>query len=164
LPDDQIKGHQTGSSKHARQCRKASAVSSVVNVITTAAGVFCGGQRRKQHMTTLSVRVNRISQEACESSPFELVSTDKRTVASFTPGSHVDVLRFRADPQSRCCNGPDDTDRYLIAVKREVVSRGGSQAMHEHIQGRQCAQFGRKFGVPLNINCWAAKSRCDTPS
>ncbi|MFC3108333.1 PDR/VanB family oxidoreductase [Undibacterium arcticum] len=86
-------------------------------------------------MTTVSVRVKRISQEACDIKSFELVSTTGAPLPSFTPGSHIDVhLGSGLIRQYSLCNGPDDTDRYLIAVKKEAASRGGSQAMHERIK------------------------------
>jgi len=86
-------------------------------------------------MNTLLVRVSRISQEACDIKSFELVSATGEPLPSFTPGSHIDVhLDAGLIRQYSLCNGPNDADRYLIAVKKEAVSRGGSQTMHERIK------------------------------
>lgn len=85
-------------------------------------------------MTIFSVRVNKIKQEACDIKSFELVSLSGETLPPFTPGSHIDLhLGAGLVRQYSLCNGPGDTDRYLIAVKKEVSSRGGSLTMHEAI-------------------------------
>ncbi|MBF8178804.1 MAG: PDR/VanB family oxidoreductase [Burkholderiaceae bacterium] len=85
-------------------------------------------------MTTLTVRVDKITQEACDIKSFELRSVSGEALPAFTPGSHIDVhMGEGLIRQYSLCNGPDDIDRYLIAVKKEVTSRGGSQTMHEGI-------------------------------
>ncbi|MNJ99151.1 Phthalate dioxygenase reductase [compost metagenome] len=86
-------------------------------------------------MTTLSVRVHKIKQEASDIKSFELRSVSGEALPAFTPGSHIDVhLAEGLIRQYSLCNGPDDIHHYLIAVKRETESRGGSQAMHESIK------------------------------
>lgn len=84
---------------------------------------------------TLTVRVERIRQEAVDIVSFELVDPAGGRLPDFTPGSHVDV---HPGPdlvrQYSLCNGPGETDRYLISVKREPQSRGGSIAMHERVK------------------------------
>ncbi|RQO36413.1 oxidoreductase [Herminiimonas sp. KBW02] len=86
-------------------------------------------------MTNLSVRVNKITQEACDIKSFELLSASGEALPAFAPGAHIDVrLGEGVIRQYSLCNGPDETDRYLIAVKKETASRGGSLAMHERIR------------------------------
>lgn len=53
-----------------------------------------------------------------------------------TPGAHI-ALRLGESlvRQYSLCNGPDDSAAYLIAVKREAQSRGGSAAVHCLAQG-----------------------------
>lgn len=81
----------------------------------------------------LQVRVAEIRDEAEEIKSFRLVSDE--ALPPFTPGAHVDV---HVGPglvrQYSLCNGPGETDHYLIAVKREPQSRGGSAAMHAHVK------------------------------
>jgi len=81
----------------------------------------------------LQVRVAEIRDEAEEIKSFRLVGD--AALPAFTPGAHVDV---HVGPglvrQYSLCNGPEDTDHYLIAVKREPQSRGGSAAMHAHVK------------------------------
>ncbi len=83
---------------------------------------------------TLSVRVARKTIEAEGIASFELVSVDGLPLPAFAAGSHVDVqLPGGLTRQYSLCNDPSETHRYLIAVLRDAVSRGGSAAMHEQV-------------------------------
>ena len=83
----------------------------------------------------LKARVARIVPETSETKVFELESAERAPLPPFTPGAHIDV---RIDEglvrQYSLCNGPGDKSRYVIAVKRESNSRGGSRAMHERVR------------------------------
>ena len=86
-------------------------------------------------MTDLTVRVERIRQEALDIKSFELVRVDGGSLPGFAPGSHVDVhIEQGLVRQYSLCSGSDETARYRIAVKNESGSRGGSRAMHEHVK------------------------------
>jgi vanillate O-demethylase ferredoxin subunit len=86
-------------------------------------------------MNTLSVRVNKIKREAEDIASFELVLASGAPVPTFTPGSHIDVhIGPNLIRQYSLCNGPGDLSHYLIAVKREPASRGGSSALHERVK------------------------------
>lgn len=86
-------------------------------------------------MSTLSVKVERIHQEAIDIASFKLVEPNGKTLPPFAPGCHIDVhLGSGLTRQYSLCNGPDDRDHYLIAVKRESESRGGSFMMHSQIK------------------------------
>ncbi|MDB5447258.1 MAG: hypothetical protein JWQ97_2575, partial [Phenylobacterium sp.] len=81
------------------------------------------------------VRVTRIGREAPGVKSFELVSADGRPLTPPTPGAHIDVHPAPGVVrQYSLCNGPAETDRYVIAVRRDSASRGGSRAMHDQIQ------------------------------
>ena len=83
----------------------------------------------------LSVTVRNVRQEALEVKSFELVSIDGTPMPSFTAGSHIDVqVAPGLTRQYSLCNSPSDSARYLIAVKRESASRGGSAGMHERVK------------------------------
>ncbi len=84
-------------------------------------------------MNKLSVRINKKQMEAQDIASFELVSADGKPLPSFTPGAHIDVHVAGLVRQYSLCNAPADGARYLIAVKREAESRGGSRAMHENL-------------------------------
>ena len=82
----------------------------------------------------LKVRVERIRPESPEIKSFELVSATREPLPEYTPGSHIDVhIDAGVVRQYSLCNGPAERERYVIAVKREAASRGGSRAMHERI-------------------------------
>jgi vanillate O-demethylase ferredoxin subunit len=84
---------------------------------------------------TLLVKVERIVDEATDIKSFRLVSADGHPLPAFTPGSHVDVhIGGGLIRQYSLCGATTDTGSYLIAVKKEAVSRGGSDAMHHRIQ------------------------------
>jgi ferredoxin-NADP reductase len=81
----------------------------------------------------LAVRVARISEETPETRVFELEPIAS-ALPAFTPGAHVDVhVDEGVVRQYSLCNGPEDRGRYIIAVKREADSRGGSRSMHERV-------------------------------
>ncbi|MDB5442589.1 MAG: hypothetical protein JWP73_965 [Phenylobacterium sp.] len=81
------------------------------------------------------VRVARITTEAPGVKSFELVSADGRPLTPATPGAHIDVHPLPGlVRQYSLCSGPQDQDRYLIAVRRDSASRGGSRAMHDKVR------------------------------
>jgi vanillate O-demethylase ferredoxin subunit len=80
------------------------------------------------------VRVARIIDETPETKVFELEDADGKPLPPFTAGSHIDVhIDEGLVRQYSLCNGPEERQRYVIAVKRESDSRGGSRAMHERV-------------------------------
>lgn len=84
---------------------------------------------------TFTVSVNAIRRETPEILSFELVSADGSRLPAFSAGSHIDVhVCPGVIRQYSLCNGPANVDRYLIAVKREANSRGGSAALHEKVR------------------------------
>ncbi|OIR07194.1 phthalate dioxygenase reductase [mine drainage metagenome] len=93
-------------------------------------------------MNTLAVRIARIARETDEIASFELVSADGSALPEFTPGAHIDVHVAGLIRQYSLCNAPEDSSRYLIAVKREPESRGGSRAMHERLRAGDVLEIG----------------------
>lgn len=84
---------------------------------------------------SLNVRVAAKTIEAVDICSFELVGADDRALPSFSAGSHVDVqIADGLTRQYSLCNDPSETHRYLIAVLRDLNSRGGSEAMHERVR------------------------------
>ncbi len=54
---------------------------------------------------------------------------------TFQPGAHIDVhLPNGLVRQYSIVNGPGETDRYVIGVKREPDSLGGSSCLHESVR------------------------------
>jgi vanillate O-demethylase ferredoxin subunit len=104
-------------------------------------------------MGTLSVRVQRIRDEAIDVKSFELVSASGQALPVFTPGAHVDVhLADGLARQYSLCGSPSDGASYRIAVKLEATSRGGSQAMHERVrEGDTLTISEPRNHFPLNL-------------
>lgn len=54
---------------------------------------------------------------------------------SFQPGAHIDVHLPNGEVrQYSLTNGPGETANYIIGVKRETPSRGGSQCLHDVVR------------------------------
>ena len=83
---------------------------------------------------TLEVQVVSKAIEAVDICSFELVDPLGKALPRFSAGSHVDVhIGSGLSRQYSLCNDPREQHRYLIAVLRDPVSRGGSAAMHDRI-------------------------------
>ena len=81
------------------------------------------------------VTVARKRTEALAIQTFELVHSAALPLPSFTAGAHIDVRTpTGVVRQYSLCNDSQETHRYLIAVLRDPMSRGGSVAIHEHLQ------------------------------
>ncbi len=83
----------------------------------------------------LSVSVRRKVTEADGICSFELCAIDNALLPGFTAGAHIDVhLPAGIVRQYSLCNAPGEQHRYVIGVLRDPLSRGGSQALHDHVQ------------------------------
>lgn len=86
---------------------------------------------------TLTVRVARIRRETPEILSFELAHPWGRELPGFEAGAHIDVKMpggFARQYSLARAPGLASADRYLIGVKREGASRGGSASMHERVR------------------------------
>ncbi|TFI42535.1 oxidoreductase [Rhodococcus sp. 1R11] len=87
-------------------------------------------------MTSVKVVVAQIVDETPSIRSLRLVRDGGGTLGPYQAGAHVDVtgptgvLR-----QYSLCGPPTEPDSLLIAVKREVESRGGSEALHSIREG-----------------------------
>jgi vanillate O-demethylase ferredoxin subunit len=83
----------------------------------------------------IAVTVTGLRDEAPDVKSFELRQSDGSPLPAFTAGSHLDVhMASGTIRQYSLCNAPHERDRYLIAVKREAESRGGSRFMHDAVK------------------------------
>ena len=88
-----------------------------------------------QNNFSISVKVVRKVIEAVDIASFELAAVDGAPLPPFSAGSHIDVrIGDGLVRQYSLCNDPKEIHRYLIAVLRDPVSRGGSAAMHDRIE------------------------------
>lgn len=82
----------------------------------------------------IEVKVASKHNEADGICSYELVPTSGGALPAFEAGAHVDVhLPGSLVRQYSLCNAPGETHRYQIGVLRDADSRGGSEAMHDHI-------------------------------
>lgn len=85
--------------------------------------------------TTLMLRVRAVRQAAEDIRLFELVSLEGAALPPWTPGAHVRLhLRDGLVRAYSLCNTAQQRDCYVIAVKREAASRGGSAFLHAQVQ------------------------------
>lgn len=83
-------------------------------------------------MELIELIVSRVEQQTEDVRSFELRSADGSELPPFEAGSHLDLhLGNGQIRQYSLCNDPACVDHYLIGVKREMASRGGSQWMHD---------------------------------
>ncbi len=82
----------------------------------------------------LKVRVRQVRIEAERIRSYELVDPASAALPPFTAGAHLDVWLPSGLARSySLANDPTETDRYVIAVQRELAGRGGSAEMHDSI-------------------------------
>jgi tetrachlorobenzoquinone reductase len=85
---------------------------------------------------TTKVRVAAISQETRDISLLELHPADRTALPSFSAGSHIDLhLKDGMIRSYSLINASSETHRYVIGVKKEQNSRGGSRYIHEELRG-----------------------------
>jgi phthalate 4,5-dioxygenase reductase subunit len=66
---------------------------------------------------------------------FELTHRDGAPLPAFSGGAHVTVLTPNGlTRRYSLCNSPAQTDRYLLAVKREPQGQGGSASMIDEVR------------------------------
>lgn len=83
-------------------------------------------------MALIDVIVTDIVQETSTIKSFALSRADGTPLGSYIPGAHIDVVGpTSVTRQYSLCSRPDAEDSYVVAVKREENSRGGSSALHE---------------------------------
>lgn len=82
----------------------------------------------------MNVVVKEIREEADEIKSFLLASMNGTPLPAYTAGSHIDVHIRNNLVRQYSLAGDPSTGQYLIAVKKEQDSRGGSRAMHEFVR------------------------------
>jgi vanillate O-demethylase ferredoxin subunit len=83
----------------------------------------------------ITVRVTGIRDETDTVKSFRLVRSDGAPLGPYPPGAHIDVTGPTGiTRQYSLCGPPYETDSFLVAVKRETPSRGGSDALHDGVR------------------------------
>ncbi|WP_118136874.1 PDR/VanB family oxidoreductase [Oceanicella sp. SM1341] len=102
-----------------------------------------------EHMTMRVVRRRALTSHICE---FTLAPAEGGALPAFTPGAHVTVQTpSGAMRRYSLVNDGTAPEVYVIAVKRELASRGGSASMHE------AAQEGTELMVEPPENTFALR-------
>lgn len=111
--------------------------------------------RRKLRRTTvkegLTLKLVARTMEAADICSFEFAHRAGQPLPSFSAGSHIDLELGRGlVRQYSLCNDPSETHRYVIAVRRERASRGGSRRLHEELKvGDMVPASGPRNHFPL---------------
>jgi vanillate O-demethylase ferredoxin subunit len=83
----------------------------------------------------LQLKVARIVSVTPRIKSLELVAADGGGLPAFTAGAHIDVTLGNGEERSySLLNDPTETQRYVIAVLREIDSRGGSTFVHDSVR------------------------------
>lgn len=83
----------------------------------------------------IPVRLQTIAYATQDIQVYQFVRPDGGSLPAFTPGAHVDVHLPNGMTRSySLLDAGLARDRYVIGVKRDPKSRGGSRYMHEHLR------------------------------
>lgn len=95
----------------------------------------------RQELLTVQLMCVRLEAQAIAS--FEFQDPSGASLPAFSAGSHIDVHLPNGMVRSySLCNSSDERHRYVVAVARDVNSRGGSSYMHD----------GLKIGQVLKVS------------
>ncbi len=85
-------------------------------------------------MGMFKVRVAEVLEETSMIKSFRLQRTDGAPFDPYPAGAHIDIVGpTDVVRQYSLCSPPDTSDDYLVAVKLEPESRGGSEALHRQV-------------------------------
>ena len=83
----------------------------------------------------LRLRLQRITYAAADINLYEFRSPEGAQLPAFAAGAHVDLhLPNGLTRQYSLSNSQDERDRYVIGVKKDASSRGGSRCVHEQLR------------------------------
>lgn len=86
-------------------------------------------------MGMFKVRVAEVLEETSNIKSFRLQRTDGGAFDPYSAGAHIDIVGPTAVVrQYSLCSRPDESDDYVVAVKLEPESRGGSAALHSRVE------------------------------
>lgn len=93
--------------------------------------------------TTLRARLTAIRYAAEGIHLYEFSPVDGGALPAFTAGAHVDLhLPNGLIRQYSLCNAQDETHRYVVGIKRDPASRGGSTYIHDQLKVGTVLQLG----------------------
>jgi tetrachlorobenzoquinone reductase len=85
--------------------------------------------------TLIEVRLTAIRYAARDTNLYEFTPVDGRPLPGYQPGAHIDVhLPNGIVRQYSLLEAEPDPTRYMIGVKRDPASRGGSRYVHDELR------------------------------
>ncbi len=118
-------------------------MSSTATVLDTVSNASHGVADNNVRAPTVTMRVTAIRYAADESNVYEFRSLDNAILPSVEPGAHIDIhLPSGMIRQYSLVSADGDPRAYLVAIKRDRASRGGSSFMHERLRVGQTLQIG----------------------
>ena len=92
---------------------------------------------------TIRARLNTIRYAAEGIHLYEFAAPDGSALPPFTAGAHVDLhLPNGLVRQYSLCNPQHETRRYIVGIKRDPASRGGSSYIHDQLKVGAILQLG----------------------
>lgn len=88
-----------------------------------------------QSEASMQLNVVAVRPLTTEITEYRLMRPDGGVLPAFSPGAHITVTTPNgANRRYSLVNAGNEPSEYVIAVKRERLSRGGSQSMHEDVR------------------------------
>ncbi len=85
--------------------------------------------------TMIEVRLTAIRFAARDTNLYEFRRTDGQTLPSTEPGAHIDIhLPNKINRQYSLVGSGQDPRSYVVGIKRDPASRGGSSYIHEQLR------------------------------
>ncbi|WJR76858.1 PDR/VanB family oxidoreductase [Bradyrhizobium sp. NP1] len=118
---------------------RAESYSAAVRHNTPPMGANPGGEPTQEaalpQQLMLDLRVKSTTWEAPNIISYELRSTDGSSLPEFTAGAHIDLKLPTGVMRSYSLLNPQgERDRYIIAVQKDRMSRGGSKWIHQNLR------------------------------
>jgi tetrachlorobenzoquinone reductase len=118
-------------------------MSSTATVHDTVSNASRGATADDVRAPTITMRVTAIRYAADESNVYEFRCLNNAILPSVEPGAHIDIhLPNGIVRQYSLVTADGDPHAYLVAIKRDRASRGGSSYMHERLRVGQTLQIG----------------------
>lgn len=91
---------------------------------------------------SLHIRVASVHDEAADVRSYDLRAEGNGALPRFTAGAHIDLHLPNGMIRSySLCNAPSERDRYVIAVQKDSMGRGGSRFIYDEMQVGQKLQI-----------------------
>ena len=101
---------------------------------------------------TIDMRLTAIRYEAHETLSFEFTPLDGRTLPPVEPGAHIDIhLPNGMMRQYSLVTAEGERKSYVVGIKKDRASRGGSKYIHEQLHVGEVLKIGGpRNNFPLN--------------